>query len=203
MNQARIHLASASPRRAELLRQIGVQFSVHPVTIDEARRADETPLEFVCRIASEKAAAAWCGLGSQADRHVLAADTAVVLGGEVFGKPRDREDCISMLGRLSGQVHDVLTAVTLQGVHGATTRCSQSRVRFRDISDRERLAYWESGEPADKAGGYAIQGLGAVFVTRLEGSYSGVMGLPLYETASMLQARGLFAIAVADQKENA
>ncbi len=203
MNQARIHLASASPRRAELLRQIGVRFCVQPVTIDETRRANEAPLEFVCRLASEKATAAWGGLGSQADRHVLAADTAVVLGGEVFGKPRDREDCISMLGRLSGQVHDVLTAVTLQGAHGPMTRCSQSRVRFRHIPEGERLSYWESGEPADKAGGYAIQGLGAVFVARLEGSYSGVMGLPLYETASMLQARGLFAIAVADQKENA
>lgn len=134
---------------------------------------------------------------------MLAADTAVVLGDEVFGKPRDREECVTMLGYLSGRMHQVLTAVTLQGTHGATTRCSQSRVRFRRISDSERLAYWESGEPADKAGGYAIQGLGAVFVTHLEGSYSGVMGLPLYETASMLQARGLFAIAVPDQEENA
>ena len=145
---------------------------------------------------------AWRELAGSKDLFVLAADTAVALAGTVFGKPRDRADCIATLGRLSGRTHEVLTAVVLRHAGGAETCCSRSRVQFRAIPEPERVAYWESGEPRDKAGAYAIQGLGAVFVRRLEGSYSGVMGLPLFETAAMLRSRGLFRIAESDRKES-
>ncbi len=202
MSQATIHLASASPRRAELLRQIGVDFRSHPVDIDESRLDGEAAQDFVRRIAEDKANMAWRELAGSKDLFVLAADTAVALAGTVFGKPRDRADCIATLGRLSGRTHEVLTAVVLRHAGGAETCCSRSRVKFRAIPEAERVAYWESGEPRDKAGAYAIQGLGAVFVRRLEGSYSGVMGLPLFETAAMLRSRGLFRIAESDRKES-
>jgi septum formation protein len=183
-----ICLASNSPRRRELLSQIGVSHIVMAADIDESVLPAESPRSYVVRLAREKALAIH-RTGSQLP--VLAADTTVVVDGRVFGKPRDRSDAIAMLGELSGRAHEVLTAVALAGVSGVSERLSASTVRFRKISPEECEAYWHTGEPRDKAGGYAIQGLGAVFVESISGSYSGVMGLPLFETGELLQAAGI------------
>jgi septum formation protein len=189
MAYAPIVLASRSPRRSQLLAQIGVPHEVLAVDFDEARWPGEAPREFVERLARDKArhSRAACPHG----RPLLAADTIVVLDGELFGKPRDAADAVAMLRALSGRWHEVMTAVAV--CDGATVRSavSVSRVRFRELGEDECRAYWATGEPADKAGAYAVQGLGAVFIERLEGSYSGVMGLPLYETAGLLEAAGV------------
>jgi septum formation protein len=181
-------LASASPRRRELLIQIGVPHCVHPAQLDEARRGAESPREYVLRLARAKALAVQPAARALP---VLAADTAVVLDGTVFGKPRDRAEGLDMLGALSGRTHVVLTAVALAHGGRLDTALSASEVRLRSLSPDERAAYWESGEPQDKAGAYAIQGRGAVFIEWLQGSYSGVMGLPLYEVAQLLRAIGI------------
>jgi septum formation protein len=190
MNQDFIYLASASPRRAELLRQIGVRFSTLVADLDEAPLASESPEEYVTRIAAAKACHAGQQLASPGTV-VLAADTAVVLGAEIFGKPADRQDALAMLARLSGREHRVLTAVAVQVQGRQLVALSESLVEFRKISPAEAKAYWNTGEPADKAGAYAIQGLGAIFVKYLQGSYSGVMGLPLFETAGLLAQAGV------------
>ncbi len=180
-------LASQSPRRAELLRQIGVTFRALPAHIDETPLAGESPADYVTRMAVEKARAIHA-LHPKAP--VLGSDTAVILDGRILGKPADRSDGIAMLRALGGREHQVLTAVAL--AHGPVERAlSESRVRFRAIDADEAARYWDSGEPADKAGGYAIQGLGAVFVERIEGSYSGIMGLSLFETAQLLRRIGI------------
>lgn len=184
----RICLASASPRRRALLAQIGVAHVVRPAHIDEALRAGESARDFVVRLAREKALAA---RAQDASLAVLGADTAVVLDGTIFGKPAGRDDAIDMLMRLSGRTHEVLTAVALATSGALAERLNASRVTFRVLTPAECGAYWDTGEPRDKAGAYAIQGRGAVFVQRLEGSFSGVMGLPLFETAELL--RGLKA----------
>jgi len=181
-------LASASPRRRSLLAQIGVPHVVMVADIDESARQGESARDYVLRLAGEKASAARSSSGSLP---VLAADTTVVLDGEIFGKPRDREHACEMLMRLSDRTHEVLTAVALAGEWGVRTRLSVSEVTFRRLTEAECVAYWESGEPRDKAGAYAIQGLGAVFIRRLSGSYSGVMGLPLFETAELLREAGI------------
>lgn len=181
-------LASASPRRRALLEQIGVPHTLASADIDEARRQDETPLEYVQRMAQEKAHAVW---EKQSSLPVLAADTSVVLDGLVYGKPQDRTHAIQMLTSLSGRAHQVLTAVALATASGIRLRLSDSTVKFRSIAAEECAAYWDTGEPRDKAGGYAIQGLGAVFIESVTGSYSGVMGLPLFETAELLRSAGL------------
>jgi septum formation protein len=182
-------LASASPRRQALLAQIGVAHEVAPAEIDEARRPGEPPGEYVLRLAREKALAV---RARRPGRPVLAADTAVVLGSTVYGKPRDREDALAMLAALGGRRHQVLTAVALAtGEEHPSSALSESTVELREMSDTERAAYWDTGEPRDKAGAYAIQGFGAVFVQALHGSFSGVMGLPLYETAALLRAAGV------------
>jgi septum formation protein len=179
-------LASASPRRRELLWQIGVPHRVATPGIDEARRAGESPEECVRRLALAKARAVQAkGLP------VLGADTEVVLDDDMLGKPRDRASALAMLQRLSGRSHRVLTAVALVAGERHELMLSDSEVEFRALSDAECERYWASGEPRDKAGGYAIQGLGAVFVRALRGSYSGVMGLPLFETATLLAAAGV------------
>jgi septum formation protein len=196
MNQDFIYLASASPRRAELLRQIGVQFSTVVADLDETPLHDEAPRDYVIRVASEKARYAGQNL-APAGAIVLAADTAVVLEREVFGKPRDRQDGLLMLGRLSGREHCVLTAVAVHFRDQIRVALSESRVEFRNITTAEAEAYWNTGEPADKAGAYAIQGLGAIFVKHLQGSYSGVMGLPLFETAGLLAGVGVNALGLA------
>ncbi len=192
-NTAVICLASRSPRRRELLHQIGVDFDVIDVDVDEQRGPQESAEAFVARVALDKARAGRSALPAASPMPVLGADTAVVIDNEVLGKPRDGADAARMLSLLSGRTHRVLTAVAL--VAGRETVCvSTSKVTFRTLGDAECAAYWASGEPADKAGAYAIQGLAAVFISRLEGSYSGVMGLPLYETATLLQESGITVI---------
>jgi len=182
-------LASASPRRRELLAQIRVSHEIEPAEVDEERLPGELPRDYVLRLAREKA------LKVRSRRPpgqpVLAADTAVVLEQSVFGKPRDRGDALAMLAQLGGRTHEVLTAVALAAEGRVATALSVSAVRLRVLTQTERAAYWDSGEPRDKAGAYAIQGLGAVFVESLTGSYSGVMGLPLFETAQLLEAAGI------------
>jgi septum formation protein len=185
-----IYLASGSPRRRELLRQIGVAFRLLTVAVDESVRGGEAPLDYVARLAAAKAESGW-GTRATPDAAVLAADTAVVLEHEIFGKPRDDRDGEAMLLKLSGRTHEVLTAVALRSAAGVESRVSRSEVTFRVIGRAEARAYWDSGEPQDKAGGYAVQGLGAVFIAHLSGSFSGVMGLPLYETAELLAAAGV------------
>lgn len=186
---AQLILASASPRRQELLQQIGVSFQVHPVDIDESPLQDESAATYVERMALEKARAGW--ENSKQSLPVLGSDTAVVLDGHILGKPRDRAHGLEMLQQLSGRAHQVMTAVALVREGETGIRLSESRVFFADISYDEQIRYWESGEPADKAGAYAIQGRAAVFIQRLEGSFSGVMGLPLRETAELLDRFGI------------
>ncbi len=180
-------LASQSPRRAELLHQIGVDFRVEPAHIDETPHPGESPADYVVRMALEKARAVH---SRHPGERVLGADTSVILDNRILGKPADREEGIAMLLALGGREHQVLTAVALAGAHQGQA-LSASRVRFRPIGHAEAARYWATGEPADKAGGYAIQGLGAVFVEHIEGSYSGIMGLPLFETAQLLADAGL------------
>jgi len=185
-----IYLASASPRRAELLHQIGVDFRVIAAAIDETAGAQETPEAHVTRLALEKARAGHAVLQGEHCRPVLGADTMVIAGDIAMGKPRDREEAVHMLQSLSGRTHRVLSAVALVDKTEAC-RLNISQVTFRSLTRAECEAYWGTGEPVDKAGGYAIQGLAAMFISRLEGSYSGVMGLPLYETAELLAAAGV------------
>jgi septum formation protein len=181
-------LASASPRRRQLLAQIGVSHVLAAPEIDEAPLADEAAADYVVRIARAKA----CSVPARATGlPVLAADTSVVLAGTICGKPRNAEQGVAMLLELSGRTHTVLTAVALLAGGSLQHRVSASEVRFRTLSRAECSAYWESGEPHDKAGGYALQGRGAMFVEHLSGSYSGVVGLPLFETAQLLEAAGL------------
>jgi len=186
-----IYLASASPRRSELLRQIGVLFKVRTAEIAEVRADGERPDAYVRRLAAEKAEAVWARVAVAAPRPVLAADTAVVLGGRVFGKPANAAEVEEMLVALSGRTHVVLTAVALRCDDGSETLLSESEVRFRSTTPEERAAYCRSSEPLDKAGGYGIQGRAAMFVEHLSGSYSGVVGLPLFETAELLKRCGV------------
>lgn len=184
-------LASASPRRSTLLQQLGIAHRVLPADIDERRLPGETPAACAARLAVGKAQRVRAQLPDGAVLPVLGADTAVVLGADMLGKPRDRAHALAMLAQLSGRTHQVISAVALVTDAGIATAVSHSAVRMRVLSATEAAAYWDSGEPRDKAGGYAIQGLGAVFVESLQGSYSGVMGLPLFETAQLLRAAGL------------
>ncbi len=193
-----LYLASASPRRRELLDQIGVLYRTLCCEVDETPHAGEEPEMYVLRLAQAKARAG-LALIDVADPHpVLGADTAVVMGDTILGKPRGREEALGMLARLSGRTHRVYSAVALVG-HAeeegetpfAQTRLSVTEVTLRRVESAERAAYWASGEPQDKAGGYAIQGRAARFIRRIEGSYSGVMGLPLEETDELLAAFGL------------
>lgn len=190
---ARIHLASRSPRRRELLGQIGIAFSTVAVHVDETRRPGEPPADYASRLALEKARAGWQQSGSEAVP-ALGADTAVVVDDEILGKPRDRAEGLAMLARLSGRTHQVMTGVAVVRGDREMRAMSITDVRFRLLSAGECAAYWETGEPADKAGAYAIQGLAATFVSHLAGSYSGVVGLPLYETAELLSAFGIYPL---------
>jgi len=188
-------LASESVRRSALLTQIGTPHRVIPAHIDERRHEGEPIEQCVRRLAVQKAlqvSAMLQAAGTLDQRQaVLGADTTVVLDQYMLEKPRDRQHGLAMLARLSGREHEVLSAVAL--AYGGTlqTALSRSLVRLRSLSREECEAYWDSGEPHDKAGGYAIQGRGAVFVESLHGSYSGVMGLPLFETAGLLATAGL------------
>ena len=190
---ASICLASASPRRGELLRQIGVSYVVRPADLDEAERAGESPAEYVERLARAKAE--WVWQARQQARleplPVLGSDTTVTVDGLVLGKPQDEAALLNTFARLSGREHEVLSAVALVTASGIQARLSRTRVRFRIVTSDEARSYWATGEPCDKAGGYAIQGYGAVFIESIAGSYSGVMGLPLAETAELLVAAGV------------
>jgi len=186
-----VYLASGSPRRRELLAQIGVPFQVLDVTVDEARLPREAPDAYVVRLARQKADAGWRVRPLRTPSPVLAADTTVVLDGEILGKPNDRSDGEQMLRALGGRTHEVLTAVAVATPQGLISRTSRSEVTFRAISGAEAHDYWATGEPRDKAGGYAIQGGAAIFVADLKGSYSGVMGLPLFETSELLVQAGV------------
>jgi len=186
-----VYLASSSPRRRELLRQIGVAFRLLDVAVDESVLPGEDPPSYVLRLARAKAEAGWPRRGTGPGAPVLAADTAVVLDGAILGKPKNRSDGEAMLLRLSGRTHQVLTAVTLRHDGGVESRISHSVVALRSIGAAEAHRYWDTGEPQDKAGAYGVQGLGGVFVADLRGSYSGVMGLPLFETAELLDAAGV------------
>ena len=196
----RLYLASRSPRRRELLTQIGVQFDTivfrnHPREdreVDETPHPGEAPADYVVRVALDKAElgwriAAWRKMQSQP---VLAADTTIDLGGEIVGKPRDADDAKRILRRLSGRSHRVLTAVAVAHEGEVATRRSISEVRFGVLDEAQISAYVACGEPMDKAGAYAIQGRAGQFVEYLAGSYSGVMGLPLFETAELLRSFG-------------
>jgi septum formation protein len=185
-----LFLASASPRRRELLQQIGAPFSLLSVAVDETPSATESPEDYVQRLAREKALAG-LALLDDASACVLGADTTVVLDQRILGKPADRVDALAMLAALSGREHRVMTAVAVASPSRCVVRLVTSKVRMRRIDPAQAEAYWTSGEPQDKAGGYAIQGCGAIFVESLEGSYSTVVGLPLCETAELLDMFGL------------
>jgi nucleoside triphosphate pyrophosphatase len=188
LSAPRLCLASTSPRRRQLLAQIGVPHVVQAAHIDECVLAGEHAADYVVRMARAKALIVRArGVGLP----VLAADTSVVIDETICGKPVDEPEALAMLQRLSGRSHQVLTAVALAVDDGVSFRLSESEVRFRSLTRDECAAYWRTGEPRDKAGAYAVQGLGAVFIEHLRGSYSGVMGLPLYETAQLLTAAGL------------
>jgi septum formation protein len=183
---ASLYLASGSPRRRELLAQIGVPFVTLGAAIDESALPAEPAHGYVERLALEKARAGLASLADNTDAVVLGADTAVVLDGQILGKPQDRSEALAMLAALSGREHQVLTAVALASRSRSAVQVVTSRVTFRLLRPGEAEAYWATGEPCDKAGSYGIQGLAAVFVSQLQGSYSAVVGLPLCETAQML-----------------
>lgn len=183
---ATLYLASGSPRRRELLTQIAVPFTTLSAPIDENLLPDEAPHAYVERLAREKAQAGLALLDDPTDAVVLGADTAVVLDGRILGKPADRDEAVVTLSALSGREHQVLTAVALVSPDKVRTQVVGSQVRFRRLAPAEIETYWATGEPRDKAGSYAVQGLAAVFVSQLQGSYSAVVGLPLCETAELL-----------------
>ncbi|MEN0107383.1 MAG: Maf family protein [Pseudomonas sp.] len=188
---AALYLASGSPRRRELLTQIGVAFSILAAPIDESVLPGETAEAYVQRLALAKARAGLATLADSSAAVVLGADTAVVVDGQILGKPVDQADALAMLQLLSGREHQVLTSVALASGQRSEVQLIASTVQFRPISSVEAQTYWASGEPQDKAGGYAIQGLGAVFVSGMRGSYSAVVGLPLCETAALLADFGI------------
>jgi septum formation protein len=196
-----LYLASKSPRRQALLHQLGIEFEALLLREAAGRERDvveeaidaEPASHYVERMARTKAQVGWQRMQNRklAERPVLGADTEVVLDGEVFGKPRDADDATRMIRRLAGRSHQVLTAVALRHRNGTDVEVSVSRVTLRRLGAAEVERYVASGEPFDKAGGYAVQGLAAAFIARLEGSYSGVVGLPLYETSSLLARAGM------------
>jgi septum formation protein len=185
-----LHLASQSPRRRQLLEQLGIDFSVLAIDVPEQRIPGESPLEYVSRVARDKARAGLLGLDGVDGAIVLGADTEVVLDDEVFGKPRDAEDAAAMLRRLSGRTHEVISTVWVVSAQREQSETSVSRVRFSPLDAPTIAAYVATGEPFGKAGAYAIQGRGALLIEHLEGSYSGVMGLPVFETARLLRGFG-------------
>jgi septum formation protein len=201
MEPPQIVLASASPRRSQLLHQLGVSHCIEVADVDESPRSGEDPGELALRLAGSKALAVAARLAAASiaandesrpgQLPILAADTVVVLDRQLFGKPRDRDDALAMLAMLSGRSHRVLSAVALCNKSQLTTRLSESEVRFRELSHEECERYWQTGEPADKAGAYGIQGYASAFVAELRGSYSGVMGLPLYDTSLLLHQAGV------------
>ena len=188
-----LHLASKSPRRRELLARLGLDFGVLDIEVVEERAPGESPDAYVARVAREKAGAGLLRVVAVPGAVVLGSDTEVVLGDEVFGKPADAADAAAMLRRLSGRSHRVLTAVSLVSAGREASVLVESEVSFADLSDADIAEYVASGEPMGRAGAYAIQGGAERFIRRLAGSYSGVMGLPLHETAGLLRGFGIQA----------
>lgn len=188
-----IYLASASPRRQELLRQLGIEFDVMPSNILEVREAGEAPAQYVTRVARDKArrVAQQVKQRGLPAHPVLGADTEVVLDGEILGKPENATHGMDMLRRLAGRTHEVLSGVCVWHREKEYTALSTSRVTFRSLTEQEIAQYWQTGEPLGKAGAYAIQGRAAAFIAKLEGSYSGVMGLPLFELCQLLKQTGI------------
>lgn len=188
-----VYLASASPRRQQLMQSVGLRFEVITADIDETRRDGETPDRFVQRLAQEKAQQAWARLVNhrRAIHPVVAADTCVVIDDQVLGKPRDRDHAVQMLRRLCGRSHEVLTAVVVYRSNNILSGVSRSQVKFKALSDDEIIRYCSTSEPLDKAGAYAIQGLASGFVEHLQGSYTGVVGLPMFELRMLLVRAGI------------
>lgn len=184
-----IILASASPRRRELLSQIGVSYIVQPVDMDETPLSNELPLAYVQRLAAEKSLLAQAQCGDALP--VLAADTSVIVDEQILGKPENKQHAIDMLLQLSGRSHQVYTAISLRSAAQHWQAVSQTEVSFRVLSIEEISSYWATGEPCDKAGAYAIQGVASIFVSAINGSFSGVVGLPLFETANLLAQAGI------------
>ncbi|MDR3429536.1 MULTISPECIES: Maf family protein [Silvimonas] len=193
-----LYLASASPRRKELLTQVGVIFERIAAPVDETPLPGENPRDYVLRLAHDKAESGWAAMVKQGlpVRPVLAADTTVVLGEYILGKPENATDATRMLRDLSGSSHEVLTSLGLRHAGGVEVALSVSVVHFAKLTEAQIAAYVASGEPMDKAGAYGIQGGGGLFVSRLEGSFTGVMGLPLHETAVLLGKYGMGLLAL-------
>ena len=189
-----IFLASQSPRRRELLRQLGVDFSILDVDVPEMREPGEPPEDYVSRVAREKAGAGLMQLSGVAGAVVLGADTEVVLDDEVFGKPADRDHAVAMLRKLSGRTHLTISVVWLVSAGREEHAVSRTEVTFVELDEAAIAAYVDSGEPMGRAGAYAIQGRAAAFVSHISGSYSGVMGLPLFETSALLRHFGIPAV---------
>lgn len=189
--KANLYLASSSPRREEILGALGLEFTVVSNEVDETPVDGESPSDMVLRLARAKALA----VDVEAPAVVIGADTAVVVDDVALGKPGNEGEAIMMLQRLSGRAHSVLTGVAVSSPGGVQTILSTSTVRFRDIRQDEARAYWQSREPCDKAGAYAIQGIGGIFVEKIEGSYSGVVGLPVFETVDLLNNAGVRVLA--------
>ena len=196
MSSAVVVLASASPRRRELLAALGLEVRVRPVGLDESVAPGEAPADYVQRLAAAKAGAAAARLDDP-ETVVVAADTAVVADAEIYGKPASAADFRRMIDVLAGRCHEVYTAVAVSRCGDTRLRTTVTEVCLRPLSRGEAERYWATGEPSDKAGGYAIQGLGAIFVSSVKGSYSGVVGLPLFETAELLAAAGIDVLAAA------
>lgn len=189
-----IYLASRSPRRVELLKQIGVACIFHPADIDETQRADEHPEAYVLRLAKEKAIAALASLPTTQEKPLLAADTTVELKGNILGKPENDAEAFSMLTRLSGTMHAVHTAVALAWMNKIEVVLSTTQVYMMPLTQAQIENYIATGEHRDKAGSYGIQGLAGSWIRRIEGSYSGVMGLPVFETAELLRKHGVINV---------
>lgn len=198
MSNPDLHLASASPRRRELLTALGLSFTYAGVDVDESSLPGEAVSEMVLRLATVKARTAFDS--GDYTVPVLGADTVVVLEDRVFGKPRSKNEALCMLASLSGRAHEVLTGVAVVSNGELQTAVSLTEVQFREIHPDEALAYWQSGEPAGKAGAYAVQGLGGIFVSAIRGSYTGVVGLPVYETAELLRGAGIQLPVKADHR---
>ena len=198
MERTDLHLASASARRRDILTALGLTYSWAAEDVDEKPLDGESAVNLAQRLAVAKSAAGRLSRPNAAV--VLGADTVVVVDGMTMGKPDNRDDAVDMLMRLSDRVHEVVTAVAVNAGTVTLTDCSTTEVRFRSISATEAASYWGTGEPADKAGAYAIQGIGGAFVQSIAGSYSGVVGLPVFETASLLNRAGIDVITAATQQ---
>ena len=188
MTFPKIYLASASPRRRELLQQIGVEFEVIKLNVDESQLEDEAPLAYVERVARAKAETGWQAILEQkkSQRPVMGADTAVIIDRTILGKPRDAQHAKTMLAMLSGKTHQVITSVAVVKKNDIIIKTSINEVTFTQLEQQRIAWYVDTGEGIDKAGGYAVQGLAALFIERISGSYSGIMGLPLWETGQLL-----------------